>query len=298
MKRLQYSNCIFLLLLISIITFSCNKEEIELPENTIEFIRDGEAISITESKTTGSSFPNELYIRGTLIDNNIHIEVRFKGERLLLNITDTTEQVYLMDNQATSLKHFNTTDCNAYSNKTGTGTIEIIEWDTKNNTCKGRFRSQTVGSTSDGTVDGSEFVSGEFNIIIFPNRRQILDQSIQFVLNNQEYEVGFWAYNSSDFVTLDVLTFDDNIKNFNILFPKQTDEGAQEDNTKIEFNFFYNFQRFQNISPESGKTYVSINNTSLGYFALEIEDMVVTDVDNPENKLTINSVCLKVPYDL
>lgn len=279
------------------IAFSCSKDENNLPGNTITFERDGETISIIENKTTGNSFPNELYIRGTLIDNNVYIEARFNGERLLLSITDTTEQVYLMENQATSLKHFNTTDCNAYANKPGTGTIEIIEWDTENKTCKGRFKAQTIGNTSDGIIEGSEFVSGEFEVIIFRNRDQILDESILFTLNNQEYEFYFRTTDFPDHVRIDVFTFDDNIKNFNILFPKQTDEGIQEDNSRIEFNFLYDFKSFQNIWPENGRTYVSINNTTLRYFALEIKDMDVIDINNPESKMTINYVCLKVPYD-
>jgi hypothetical protein len=299
MKRLQYSKYFFVLFVISIITFSCNKEEIELPENTVTFLRNGEQINITENNTTGFiAFPNTLQVRGTLIDNNVYIEARFKGERLLLSITDTTEQVYAMDSQATSFKYFNTTDCNAYSSKPGTGTVEIIDWDTKNKTCKGRFRVETASTSFDGTEEGPEFISGEFNVIIFKNINQILDNSLELIIENKA--VDFFYYSNNNINNVSIVesggSNSDSIINFNILFPKQTSEGIQEDNSKIMFNLNYNFNKFRNIHPDNGQIIVSINNISLQYFAVEVENLVLIDLANPANTMTINYGCIKIPY--
>ncbi|MFT4537554.1 MAG: hypothetical protein ACJA1A_003529 [Saprospiraceae bacterium] len=296
--KLSHSLKTFLsLIIIASFFLSCSKEEIDLPENTVAFTRAGEYIEKTETNTIGvTAFPNKLQVRGSLSNgNNLHIAVRFQDETILLNITDTTEQIYQMDNKDNGLRYFSMSDCSAYKNKPNTGTIEILEWDSKDKTCKGRFQTETTNTA--GLEDGPEFLEGVFDVYIFSIGSQILDKELSVTIENKKQDISYRITNNPSNINLAQNSFIyGSFDSLNIFFPKATSEAIQTDNSKIEITLNYNNKNYRGIHASIGEINVSINNTSYRYFAFEITNLLLTQVEDPEKTVIINSACIKIPY--
>ena len=285
------------LLIIATFLSSCSKEYIGVPENTIAFTRAGEYIETTETNTVGViASPNKLQVRGSLSNgNNLHITVRFQGETFLLNITDTTEQVYQMDNKDNSFKYFSSSDCSAFKNKPNTGTIEILEWNSKDRICKGRFQTETINTVE--LEDGPEFLEGVFDVYIFSIGGQILDKEFELTVDSKNQDLSYFVINNPNNINLvQGASIYGDMDSLNIFFPKSTPEAIQSDNSKILISLKYKNKHYRSINANIGEINVSINNTSYRYVALEITDLLLTQIEDPKKTITINSACLKVHY--